>query len=268
MKYIVFDTETSCLDFEKAEIFQLAVKKIDLENTTIEDLNFKYKTENPLSFEARKRCCILQETVDKYQKFNLQEVMDVLELNNKDVIYIGHNIKFDRSVLIGVINRYNINSSNPINIKETNLVDNSKWIDTLNLAKRHLNSVIVKDISGENNISFALDYLFHYLHLYNENEEMNFHDAMFDVEVTWRLFKWLCKDMKLSPSKNPTEIVRLSNEPFILTYIPFGKYKGEKWTDIYKKDKKYLEWMIRTMDCFDENSPEYDSNIVKTVEAL
>ena len=110
MKYIIFDLETTCLQPEKAEIWQMAVKKVTLFDKTgeVENRVYKYKTVNPISFAARVRCNMTPEEIANYNDFNLQEVLDVLELDNPDVYYVGHNVSFDRGILQGIIERNNM----------------------------------------------------------------------------------------------------------------------------------------------------------------
>lgn len=260
MKLIVFDTETTCLDFDKVEIWQLSGMKFDLASKSVERFNYNFRTKNPLSFEARKRCCMIQEIVDTYPEFDINIIEDSLELGNPDIYYIGHNIAYDRGVLKSVVKKYDINV--------TNLEIDNKWICTMLLSQRLLNHVMVNDISGSNPISFALDYLFHFLHLYDKDETLNFHDARFDVEVTWRLFKYLCNQYNLNPKTQIEEISRLSNSPFSYTYINFGKYKGMKWSDVYKKNSGYIKWCLNNMDEFNPDSKNYNPNLVYTLEHL
>lgn len=270
MKYIIFDLETTCLQPEKAEIWQMAVKKVTLFDKTgeVENRVYKYKTVNPISYAARVRCNMTPEEIAKYNDFNLQEVLDVLELDNPDVYYVGHNVSFDRGILQGIIERNNMSDEYIDKSKLPNLYDDSKWICTMLLAQRLYNHIQVEDISGTNMMSFTLGYLYHYLHLYVNDEVLSFHDAGFDVKVTWELFKKEIKELHLNPLKQADEIAKLSNTPFILKYIPFGKYKGKEWKAIAATDPGWIKWCIKNMDVFDKTSPDYNPNIVLTVESL
>lgn len=260
MKYIVFDTETSCLDMDRVEMWQLAAKVIDFDNKGVGYINNWFRTKEPISYNARVRCKIVQEKIDTYPEFNGDLVLDALELNNKDVYYVGHNISYDREVVKSVLTR-NYYSA----VQMENLYDDNKWIDTLRLAKHIYHDTEVKDCSGTNMISFALEYLFHYLHLYEYDEDKNllFHDARFDVDATWSLLKH-CSDklgVKLNDAK---KLVEISNSPILLEKFSFGKYKGKTYKEVYNKDKSYFKWLY-TQDTLNPDSNNFDPDLYYTI---
>ena len=43
-------------------------------------------------------------------------------------------------------------------------------------------------------------------------------------------------------------MIKITNEPFLLRKMQFGKYKGEKFAAIAKADKPYLQWLRRQDD--------------------
>jgi uncharacterized protein (DUF3820 family) len=136
------------------------------------------------------------------------------------------------------------------------------------LAKHIYEGVEVNDCSGKNPISFALDYLFHYLHLYENDEKINFHDARFDVDICLRLLKHCCDKLNYKLPNDIKEIVKESNKPILIQRFNFGKYKGELLTDVWNKDKSYFKWLIEKSGMFDEGTLNYNSDLVYTVEKI
>ena len=263
MKYIVFDTETSCLDMNRVEIWQLSGKVIDVDNKAVARFNYNFRTKEPISYNARVRCKIVQEKIDKYPEFDGNILLDNLLLNDKDVYYIGHNVSYDREVVKSVLTRNYFSA-----VQMENLYDNNKWIDTLRLAKHIYHDKEVTDCSGTNLISFALEYLFHYLHLYeyDENQTLMFHDARFDVDATWELLKHCAKKLNVNLN-DAEELVRISNTPVLLTNFTFGKYKGKSYKEVYNKDKSYFKWLY-TQDSMNPESNNFDVDLYYTISKL
>lgn len=264
MKYIILDTETTCLDFNKLEIWQFSGMVVDLEEKKISKFDYKFKTKNELSYEARVRCNITNEIVSSYPEFDPNIIIKELLVDEEDVYYIGHNVSFDKLAIMNVLNRYKM-----FNIG--NLRDNNKWIDTLKLTKAKYNDLIVKDISGENPISYKLNYLFHLFHLYNNEEDLKFHDSMFDVEITWRLFRYICKENKWDIKYDIEEILKTNIKPILLKIFPFGKYKGKNIAEIYNmhtpETDSYFGWLANQEIC-DINSPNCNKDLIYTLEQL
>lgn len=267
MKYIVFDTETTCLDTKVAEIWQFSGKVIDFDNKTNEQFDYHYRTKNNLSFEARVKCDITQEDVDKFPEFNVKDIEKNLELDNDSVYYIGHNVCYDREVILNTLEREGILDKE----KHKNLFNSSKWIDTLRLAKHCYGDRYVEDVTGKHPLSFALAYLFHYLHLYKEGQVLEFHNSMFDVNATWELFKNVCKQMNYSIDTDVKSIVAKSNSLIMIKIFNFGKYKGELIREVYNRHTKetdsYFRWLACSEMCNSE-SPEYNKDLYYTLEQL
>lgn len=264
MKYIVLDTETTCLDFNKLEIWQFSGMVVDLEEKKFTKFDYKFKTKNELSYEARVRCNITPEELENCDEFDPNIIVKELLLNEPNVYYIGHNVNFDKLAIMNVLSRHKI-------FDMGNLRNNDIWIDTIRLTKRKYNDLIVKDISGENPISYKLNYLFHLFHLYNNDEKLNFHNSMFDVEITWRLFRYICKQYQWDIKGNIDDILNANNSPILLKFFPFGKYKGKSIADIYNKHTyetdSYFYWLAE-QDICDKNSPNRNEDLIYTIEQL
>lgn len=90
-----------------------------------------------------------------------------------------------------------------------------------------------------------LQYLRYYYGL-NLNENINPHDAMSDVMVLEKLFEYYKQFYTIE------EMIEISKQPILYRKMMFGKYKGQLFTQIMKKDKYYLKWMQKNVD-MDEN---------------
>src|SRR5262245_56681097 len=64
------------------------------------------------------------------------------------------------------------------------------------------------------------------------------HRAAFDAVVTAAIFEELIKRARWS------ELVQWSLEPALHTRFHFGKYRGQRYTDIAASDPEYLQWIV------------------------
>lgn len=264
MKIIVFDTETTCLDNKFAEIWQFSGYCIDLANPQLNHrFNYNFKTKQPISYAARVRCNMTPEKIATFPEFDKNIILEELCVNEDNVYYVGHNLSFDMNIIAGVLSRENVSL-----LELNNLFDRDKWIDTLRLAKHIYDGVEVNDVSGKSQISFALGYLFHYLHLYNEEDNLDFHDARFDVDVTLRLLKHCCKELGFTLPQDIQKVANKSNSPIMIKRFNFGKYKGEMLSDVWKKDKGYFKWLIEKSGMLDASSPDYNEDLMLSIERL
>lgn len=263
MKIIVLDTETTCLDRNEVEIWQFSGQCFDTETQSIARFNYNFNTKNAISYAARVRCDITPEEISKFPDFDERVFIKELCLGEDNVYYVAHNAKFDREVIASVLYRAGIKPQ-----LLNNLYNNDLWIDTLRLAKHIYDGTEVKDCSGTNQISFALEYLFHYLHLYDENEMLHFHDARFDVDVTWKLLKYCCQKLNFKLPNDIKEVINKSNSPIMVKRFNFGKYKGELISKVYAEDKGYIKWLIEKSGMFDEGNPNYNEDLMISLEKI
>jgi hypothetical protein len=50
---------------------------------------------------------------------------------------------------------------------------------------------------------------------------------------------------KLNARLSVDLLIKASSEPFLLNKIPLGKYRGEAFQDVSKKDRLYFSWLTR-----------------------
>ncbi len=172
-----------------------------------------FKPPIPISVEAMSVTHITNKMVENAEAFAGSEMKRELEALLKDGVLVAHNALFDIAMLKaeGVEVRY--------------------FIDTLRVA-RHLD--------GENKIpEYNLQFLRYFLDL---DIEADAHDAAADVLVLEAVFKRL-------QAKLPDidELVAISSRPTLFKNFIFGKYKGKNIEDIFKTDRRYMEWLLNTM---------------------
>lgn len=153
-------------------------------------------------------------------------------LTTNELIVIGHNIPFD----IEVIKRTGIN------------VDNIIKIDTLKISRA------LNDAQGLIWDSCRLSYLKYKLKLYLNREEidkrynitetLSSHNALNDILDCLALYEYFIKEYGLTEE----EMIDISNNPLELIYIPSGKHKGVKISDL---DYNSLVWYKDNFYCSD-----------------
>lgn len=129
---------------------------------------------------------------------------------NEPVVLIGHRVGFDHGHLKGYI---------------TNVVQE---IDTLRWVRR-----LYPD-SDDHKLSTMIYAL-------GLPRSLGAHRVMADVLSAMYLVRHVCERTGMSLR----QLADASAEPFLIKYMPMGKYKGEM---IDQVDKGYLRWMINNMD--------------------
>jgi exodeoxyribonuclease X len=88
---------------------------------------------------------------------------------------------------------------------------------------------------------YNLQYLRYYLDL---KVEATAHDALGDILVLERLFERIHARFQKDGHQNPTEeMIRVSNSPILIARMPFGKHKGQLFSEV---PADYLEWLMST----------------------
>jgi exodeoxyribonuclease X len=78
-------------------------------------------------------------------------------------------------------------------------------------------------------------------------DEAKAHDASGDVMVLEKVFEYMAKDYasqnNVSDDETIEKFVEISNTPFLLRTINFGKLRGTSFEEIRAKDFSYLKWL-------------------------
>jgi exodeoxyribonuclease X len=213
-KLIFLDTETTGNEIGKDRLCQICYKNDDKINTSY------FKPPIPISVKAMSVTHITNKTVADKEAFKESKMYKDLNSLLKDGVLVAHNAKFDIAML------------------EAEGLSVPKYICTLRIA-RHFD---------ENNLipEYGLQFLRYFLDLEIEGGA---HDAESDVKVLYGVFERLLNKVK---EKIPNEdeaiqkMIEISGKPVVFKKFNFGKYKGDLVEDVFKKDRGYLEWMLKT----------------------
>lgn len=221
MPFFLFDTETTGSG-DSDRICQIAIGVLKKGGC---DYFIDYcKPPLPISYGAMAVHGITEEAVVDKPLFDETPSAKLLkELNTPNSVLIAHNAKFD------------IDMAAKEGIAWGGLV-----IDTYRCAKHLIESD-----------SHAMQYLRYSLGLYkSENDDeaktlkaqfgdmMNPHNALFDIYILKKLFLHL-----IEVSGDYKKLIELTNTPVLLKIMRFGKYKGDSFEVIAKKDPSYLKWL-------------------------
>jgi DNA polymerase III epsilon subunit-like protein len=213
-KLIFLDTETTGNEVSKDRLCQICYKF----DGTIKTAYFKPPV--PISVKAMSVTHITNKMVADKEPFVNSKMFKELKTLLKDGILVAHNAKFDIAILL----------AEGLSV--------SKFICTLRVA-RHFDQ--------ENKIpEYNLQFLRYFLDLEVEGKA---HDAESDVCVLFALFeRLLAKVMEKIPDEKKAieKMIEISAKPVVFRKFNFGKYKDQPVEDIAKKDRGYLEWLLKT----------------------
>lgn len=214
MKIIFLDVETTGVEKDD-RLCQLAFK-LRGEDKLHESL---YKPPLEISIDAMSITHITNEMVENCPPFFNSEYYHLLkkEFDDKNTIFVAHNAQFDISFMA----------------KEG--IRPHKHICTMKVAHHFDNEGKL----GKHNLQYLR-------YFYKLEVDGMAHDAGGDVKVLEKLFEFYSKHLSIE------EMIEISNRPILLKTFAFGKYKGEKFSDVIKKDRDYFRWFMREVQ-MDEN---------------
>ena len=233
----IFDTETTGAE-PKDRLCQLAYKNIN-ENSIVNEL---FNPPVSISVASQAVHHITPKMVAEkppFQESPLYEKIKKVFEDEKNIV-VAHNAKFDVEMLM----RENITCANVI--------------DTLKVV-RHLDP----DMKIERH---NLQYLRYLLELDNDiNEPIQAHDAKGDVLILEKLFIRLFKKMRENHSSDTEtleKMIQISKEPSLIRKFNFGKHIGSFVSDVALKDRRYLEWLLKTK----RSEEQQDEDWIYTLE--
>lgn len=232
----VIDTETTSLDKSESEIIELGILS---DNISFESL---YKPCSPIIPEVSCINNISNKMVENKKIFSSEHVMRMI--SDSDII-CGHNVGFD----IYMLSKYGIDLS-----------DNTV-ICTYNLSKK-----VFLTVDQDLLPRYDLQYLRYALDI--DIDDKKSHRALSDCKVCMVLLK-TCLEMfesitaTLPDSPDYLESLQdFMSKPIKLNTMPFGKYKGQPFSDI---PNSYISWLIDNTDRLDENSDSFDQDLYHTI---
>lgn len=234
-KLIFLDTETTGLGPD-ARLCQIAYKFKGKEN------EFLFKPPIPIEIEAMSVSHITNKMVEDKEEFLNSKAKEELEnIFSDDNIIVAHNAKFDADIL----------SREDLRVGKT--------IDTKKIAQ-HLDQ--------EAEIPrYGLQFLRYYFDLNIENAIA--HNALGDVRVLEAIFEYFFDRMfeELEEEKRVIEeMIEISSRPVLVKKFNFGKYVGQKVSDVANNDPGYLSWLLGEKIKSREQGIENDEDWIYTLE--
>lgn len=213
MKLLFLDTETTGNMPGEDRLVAVAYKVGE------EMVHELFRAPRPITIDAMATHHITQEMVDDKETFEGSETKKALATKLVDHILVAHSAAFDIAML------------------EAEGLTVPQFICTLKVAKA---------LDADGKIPrYAIQYLRYYWKL--EVLEAVAHSADGDVLVLEALFNKLRQEM-LKVGDSEEEVIKrmleMSTKPSLVQRLHFGKYRGEKLTDLAKRDPGYLEWLL------------------------
>lgn len=244
---MVLDTETTSIDFAKAEVVEYGYVVRNLGNPMQwETFNYMYKPHTPLTPACSAITNITNKMVANEMHFDedLDDVNNVISAFAPSGICVAHNSFYDRKVL------------------ENYDVTCDRWLCTLDMSRKLFND----DDTVE---AHNLPYLRYRFEILDPADFPDFpaHRASSDAMVTANLLDMMIGIMEergiLTPGEDYFDaITTWLEEPIIYTKMPFGKHKGKDLADV---PMDYWKWALDKMDTLNEDHEKYDRHFAASV---
>jgi DNA polymerase III epsilon subunit-like protein len=214
MELIFLDTETTGNDVAKDRLAQVCYKtKAGIK------VGF-FKPPVPISIKAMSITHITNKMVEDKEPFKGSSFQKELQELLNSGILVAHNAKFDIAIL------------------ENEGTKVPQFIDTLRVARFLDSGAVIPE--------YNLQFLRYYLGL---EVHGNAHDAEGDVLVLEAVFDRLFTKVKDGENgdeqKAIKKLIEISNTPSLYKKFNFGKYKDTLIEEVVKKDRGYLEWLLK-----------------------
>jgi len=258
-KIIFLDTETTTYIVDKARMWQFAASKYDTETKQNFEINLYINVDRyEFSIDALVKCNPDLSIINSALQFKdvAYKIAEFLELNSDNkIIYVAHNAKFDREILLQEFISHEIRG-----VKLDKFKDANNWVDTYKVAMTKYQDATYNDVNGKDQqVKLNLSFLY-YLYCMDSSKYINFHAADSDVEALKLLFKHLNQWYKLD------DMINISNKPVMLTTFRFGKYVGKLISDVVHNDIKYIQWMVQNLDSLNPEAENFDENLYYSIQ--
>lgn len=210
---IIMDTETTGLDAAEDRLVEIAGARLE-DGKSYETLVNPLRS-IPAEVRAIHHICP-EDVVDApFEEESLNAMLDALKNLSARVIFAAHNAKFDRGFIERIAPELDLEW---ICTYKCSVVT---WPDAPSHGNQVLRYYLGLDLAGQ-----LPPGLFP-------------HRALYDVIVTRGILIELLKHHTLD------QLVRISNNPVLLTKVSFGKHKGCLWADV---PYGYLKWCVGQSD--------------------
>lgn len=224
MNLVFLDAETTGINLLEDYLFQVCY------SCNGKAICEYFKPPVPISIKSQSITHVTNKMVADKNSFKDSQMKNDLQDLFKTNVLVAHNAAFDICMIS----------------KEG--VEVPQFIDTLKMVRYLDDECLIPE--------YNLQYLRYF---YELDIDVDAHDAKSDVIVLEALFNILYKKMlqKINDPENViTKMIEVSSQPFLYKQFNFGKYKGRKIEDIFRLDKGYLEWLLRTK--IENNNNEED----------
>ncbi len=225
MKLLFLDTETTGNDVSKDRLCQICYHA---DGKTVNSL---FRPPVPISIKAASITHITDKMVADKPPFKGSPEYAELESLLKDHVLVAHNSKFDIAIL------------------EAEGLKVPRFICTLRVARA---------LDAEN---FFEEYNLQFLRYAMGLEiEGSAHDAEGDVNVLRGVFDRLFRKVRAGTATDDEAIgkmIEISSHPSLFKKFTFGKCKGMTLEEVAKKDRSYLEWMLKEKQKAPENEEDW-----------
>ena len=244
---LVVDTETTSLDFRKAEVIQYASQDVlgvleTIGSESYDVPNDFYKPAEPISAKISSITTITNRMVEGCVNFK-ETLEDVQAEFDRFPYMIAHNAYYDDRIFV----EHDLNT--PTNIC------------TMRLSRK----LLVDDANIEEH---TLSYLRYALDL-PIPDDIPAHLADADVMVTALLFVHLVgiaqeRGIIDDNSDIGEQLIAYLEAPVIVTIMPFGKHKGTKLAEV---PLSYWHWAVKNVDSLNDENPAYDKDFAASVDS-
>lgn len=212
-KLVFLDTETTGKE-KKDRLCQVAYKFKGEEKESL------FKPPIPIEIEAMAVSHITNQMVEDKEAFiDSQMQKELKKIFADENILVAHNALFDADML------------------ERENLKIGKMIDTYKIAQ-------YLDVEGEIP-RYALQYLRYYFDL--NVTDAPAHNALGDIRVLEKLFDNFFEKMMLEfgDEKRVIEkMIEITENPILIKKFSFGKYNGERISNVFQFDARYLRWLL------------------------
>lgn len=232
---IFLDTETTGRE-KKDRLCQVAFKFKGEEKEAL------FKPPIPIEIEAMAVSHITNRMVDGKESFLDSKMRRELEeIFSSENILVAHNASFDAEIL------------QRENLKVGKIIDTHK---------------IAQFLDEEGEIpKYSLQYLRYYFDLDVANAPA--HNALGDVRVLEKLFDNFFAKMSVqfeTEEKVIEKMIEISEKPILVKKFNFGKYNGERVSNVFQIDARYLGWLLDEKIKTRDQGGDNDENWIYTLE--
>jgi hypothetical protein len=250
--FLIFDFETDAIlvenNFMQQRPIQLAWQICDSDGTIIERKNIFIKGCKRLGFFWNDKKYYTLDTINKYGKDIKDVILSFIEQLKKiymvNGFIVGHNISFDLGVLKYTVNKLlNLKDNEKKEYNEIMDIIKTRRICTMHKTRKWFGTMQIESFTsdGKHNLSttappMKLSVLYNLLYPDCPQDELNYHRADFDTEITK---KCLIKYLKVSDDI-PQNIIKTNNDKIKINTDDNMLTEKNYYTN-YKVDKVNIE---------------------------